>query len=107
MSDREKLIEEARENVAAWGKWSAELDVPPERWSRQARREKALLTEIERLRAAVVTAKREAFEEAAKAAGRASWMHAGDDAYSQGMDAGARHQVQACVAAIRALQEPK
>ena len=51
--------------------------------------------------------RREALEEAAKAAGLASWMHAGDDAYSQGMDAGARHQVQACVAAIRALQEPK
>lgn len=43
-------------------------------------------------------------EEAAQAAGLAAWKHVGDDGYSQGMDAGARHQVKACVEAIRALQ---
>ena len=62
--------------------------------------------EIERLRARLSSpqaedVRREALEEAVKAVVLASWMHAGKDAYSQGMDAGAR--LQACVAAIRAL----
>jgi len=61
--------------------------------------------EIERLRRSLRAERNAVLEEAAKAAGSASWMHAGDDAYSQDMDAGARHQVQACVKAIRALKE--
>lgn len=40
---------------------------------------------------------------AAKAASEACWKHIGEDAYSQGMDAGAIHQTKACVEAIRAL----
>lgn len=43
---------------------------------------------------------------AAEAAGFAAWKHEGDDAYSRGMDAGATHQVRACVDAIRALPLP-
>lgn len=43
-------------------------------------------------------------EEAAVAASSSAWTHAGDDAYSQGMDAGARHQVTQCVEAIRKLK---
>lgn len=30
----------------------------------------------------------------------AGWRHAGDDPYSQGMDAGALHQLRACIAAL-------
>lgn len=34
----------------------------------------------------------------------AGWCHAGEDSYSQGMDAGARHQVKACIEALEALK---
>lgn len=44
-------------------------------------------------------------EECAIAAGLAAWKHVGDDAYSQGMDRGAIHQVEKCVEAIRALKD--
>ena len=54
---------------------------------------------------AVAHARRDAFKQAAQAADEAAWRHAGDDAYSQGMDRGAREQVAACDAAIRALAE--
>ena len=51
----------------------------------------------------VERARREALEEAAQAASEACWKHAGEDDYSQGMDAGAIHQTKACVDAIRNL----
>ena len=44
-----------------------------------------------------------ALREAMQAVGLSAWKHAGEDAYSQGMDAGARHQLAACLRAIRYL----
>ena len=35
-----------------------------------------------------------------------AWRHEGEDAYSKGMDAGARHQAQVIYNAIRALAQP-
>ncbi len=43
-------------------------------------------------------------EEAIDACASAAWKHVGDDAYSQGMDAGACHQVDECIKAIEALK---
>jgi hypothetical protein len=43
--------------------------------------------------------------EAEKAASESCWKHAGEDAYSRGMDAGAIHQAKACVEAIRELAD--
>lgn len=34
----------------------------------------------------------------------AAWKHAGEDAHSQGMDAGARHQLEECLKAIYAIR---
>jgi hypothetical protein len=45
----------------------------------------------------------EVVEKCARAASEACWKHEGDDQYSRGMDAGARHQTSACVTAIRSL----
>lgn len=59
------------------------------------------MDELSSLKAAGTRA--DGIEAAATAASFAAWKHAGEDAYSQGMDAGARHQVKACVEAIRAL----
>lgn len=60
---------------------------------------------VSEARAALANARAEALEEAATAATRAAWKHEGDDDYSRGMDRGAREQVEACAAAIRALKE--
>jgi hypothetical protein len=59
-----------------------------------------------RLAAAKAEGVREGIEDAKRAAGFAAWRHEGDDAYSRGMDAGARHQVTECVKAIAALSSP-
>lgn len=53
----------------------------------------------------VADARRAALEEAAMVVGLNAWKHGGEDAYSQGMDAGARHQNKADVDAIQALAE--
>lgn len=54
--------------------------------------------------ALLLAGERRGLERAAEAAGFAAWKHEGDDDFSRGMDKGAREQVQACVAAIRALK---
>jgi hypothetical protein len=43
----------------------------------------------------------------AETAGLSAWTHLGEDAYSRGLDKGARDQVMECAKAIRALAEPK
>lgn len=48
-------------------------------------------------------ARREALEEALKAVQAVGWKHNGEDQYSQGMDAGAIHQLQECCKVLRAL----
>lgn len=63
-----------------------------------------LTRERDEARAALAAARDMAREEAATAAERAAWKHDGDDDYSQGMDRGAREQVEACAAAIRAMK---
>ena len=67
----------------------------------------AAIRERDEARAALASARAEALEEAATAATRAAWKHEGDDDYSRGMDRGAREQVEACAAAIRALKEAR
>lgn len=62
---------------------------------------------LDEARAALASARAAALEEAATAATRAAWKHEGDDDYSRGMDMGAREQVEACAAAVRALKEAK
>jgi hypothetical protein len=52
----------------------------------------------------------ETVERCLQAVRNAGWTHLGDDAYSQGMDHGAAHQLLECVKAlkaIRALSQPK
>ncbi len=44
-----------------------------------------------------------AYEDAADACADETWHHAGDDAYSRGLDRGAAHQASACAAAVRSL----
>ena len=63
----------------------------------------AHLAEPARIAAARQEGYREGVADAKQAAGFAAWRHEGDDAHSQGMDAGARHQVAECVKAIVAL----
>ena len=66
--------------------------------------------EITRLRAALADAQAVGFAAGVEAAKTAvslnAWAHRGDDAYSKGMDAGARHQNEQDLAAIRALAPP-
>jgi hypothetical protein len=64
------------------------------------------LSEPARLASARQEGYREGIADAKQAAGFAAWRHEGDDARSQGMDAGARHQVAECVKAIAALSPP-
>jgi hypothetical protein len=54
-------------------------------------------------RAALTAIIPEVVEKCARAASEACWKHEGDNQYSRGMDAGARHQTSACVTAIRSL----
>jgi hypothetical protein len=58
--------------------------------------------EVERLRAAS-TERAAVVEEAMLAAKLSAWKHVGDDPYSQGMDAGARHQIGVTLECLRAL----
>ncbi len=63
----------------------------------------AHLDEPTRLASARQEGYREGVADAKQAAGFAAWRHEGNDVYSRGMDAGARHQVAECVKAIAAL----
>jgi hypothetical protein len=54
-------------------------------------------------KAAASAVRKAVLEEAIEAVGQAAWKHEGDDAYSQGMDRGARHQVDACIKALTRL----
>lgn len=67
-------------------------------------------TEITRLRAALADAQAVGFAAGVEAAKTAvslnAWKHGGDDAYSVGMDVGARQQNEQDLAAIRALTPP-
>lgn len=58
-------------------------------------------TPIEALEA---IARTEAIDECIAAVRRSAWKHAGEDAHSQGMDAGARHQVAESIKALEALK---
>ena len=66
--------------------------------------------EITRLRAALADSQAVGFAAGAEAAktivSLSAWKHGGDDAYSVGMDVGARHQNEQDLAAIRALTPP-
>ena len=67
--------------------------------------------EITRLRAALADAQAVGFAAGVEAAKTAvslnAWKHGGDDAYSVGMDVGARQQNEQDLAAIRALTPPE
>ena len=52
-----------------------------------------------------ISAHNAVIDEAIIAVKLSAWMHAGDDAYSQGMDAGARHQIAQSIAALRTLKK--
>lgn len=55
---------------------------------------------------ALLSARDAALEEHIRVVCSSAWKHEGNDAYSQGMDRGAREQVQASVDALRALRAP-
>ncbi len=63
----------------------------------------AMQAKIAALEAQRATARADAIREAAKAVSFAAWKHDGHDGYSQGLDAGARHQNKEDYAAILAL----
>lgn len=84
---------------------------PPENdnldWAERAQTlARALLdarAELARVRADAQAAVALVVERAATAVSLNAWRHEGEDAYSKGMDAGARHQAQVIYNAIRAL----
>ena len=53
---------------------------------------------------ATADARDEVIEMCRETVARAAWKHVGDDAYSQGMDAGALHQINVCLEALDALK---
>lgn len=60
--------------------------------------------EITRLHGEVEKARREIVAEVREAVARAAWKHEGDDAYSVGLDRGAREQQKSCLDAIDAIR---
>lgn len=98
IDDYKAKLAEAADTIARLRERVAELEATSDALSRA---HQAAEAELSSLKAAGTRA--DGIEAAATAASFAAWKHEGEDAYSQGMDAGARHQVKACVEAIRAL----
>lgn len=62
-----------------------------------------LQADITAARADLAKVEERTIERCVQALGESAWKHEGDDAYSQGMDKGALHQLNECLEAIRSL----